>query len=438
LIDADEALRLGLVNRVVPPDQLQAATSDDEESGELTFGASVPEGAEVQLTEANREPILQDLDSQIKQMSDSYGEIPPGVALIFSCGIRKTILGSRATEEREIIRSYLGDKPFLGFYSYGEIAPLKEKEKSFLHHCTIGTLFIEAKDLRFDGVTNSSHSVENSFSPDTLHSISKNDLIQKVEMLQHKLKREHFKRLILEDAREQNLSLMTTINQEVRSLYTALEKEKSKTDELLLNILPDDVAEELKKSGKVKPIRYESVSVLFTDSKGFTAIASKLSPEQLVEELDFYFSKFDAIIDQYGLEKLKTIGDAYMCAGGLPVASNSHALDVVKAAMDMQKLMVRINEENLQKNKQTWELRIGINTGPILAGVIGQRKFAYDIWGDTVNIASRMESNGEPGRVNISQSTYELVQQEFVCEHRGKIMAKNKGEIDMYFVEGNR
>lgn len=214
-----------------------------------------------------------------------------------------------------------------------------------------------------------------------------------------------------------------------------ISKEKKRSDELLLNILPEETAEELKTTGTAKTKSFDSVSVLFTDFKNFTLASEKLSPDELVQEINSCFSEFDKIVTKYGIEKIKTIGDAYMCAGGLPVANSTHAEDVVKAGLEMQQFIARNKEERIAKGQPYFELRLGIHTGPVVAGVVGTKKFAYDIWGDTVNTASRMESSGEVGKVNISGATYELVKNKFKCIHRGKVQAKNKGEIDMYFVE---
>jgi len=221
----------------------------------------------------------------------------------------------------------------------------------------------------------------------------------------------------------------------VQKTKKIIEAEKEKSDKLLLNILPFETAEELKEKGSATPKQYELVTVLFTDFKGFTSIAEKLTPEFLVEELNHCFLEFDLIIDKYNLEKIKTIGDSYMCAGGIPVINSTNPVDAVRAGLEIQAYMERLKAERLVKGLDCWELRVGINTGKVIAGVVGKNKFAYDIWGDAVNIASRMESSGAPGKVNISGATYELVKDQFNCVHRGKIQAKNKGEIDMYFVE---
>lgn len=214
-----------------------------------------------------------------------------------------------------------------------------------------------------------------------------------------------------------------------------LDQQKDEIEQLLLNILPAEVAKELQLNGQATPRNFESVSVMFTDFKSFTVIADKMTPQDLVEELNKCFIAFDHIIGKYNLEKIKTIGDAYMCAGGIPSPDNRHAYNMVKASLEIQEYIIENNKRKLEAGLEAWHLRLGLHVGPIVAGVVGKRKYAYDIWGSTVNIASRMESNGEPGRVNISATTYELIKDEFECSYRGKIYAKNVGDIDMYFVE---
>ena len=215
-----------------------------------------------------------------------------------------------------------------------------------------------------------------------------------------------------------------------------IKKGKQRSDELLLNILPEEVADELKAKGSAAAKQFENVTVMFTDMKDFTRISETLSPTELVQSIHACFTAFDEIISKYNLEKIKTIGDAYMCAGGMPIASMTHAMDVVKAAREIRDFMAKRNvRDKSDDNAPVFEIRIGIHTGPVVAGIVGTRKFAYDIWGDTVNIAARMESSGEAGKINISASTFDLVKDKFTCVYRGKIKAKNKGEIDMYFVE---
>ncbi|MGB5479572.1 MAG: adenylate/guanylate cyclase domain-containing protein, partial [Eudoraea sp.] len=219
----------------------------------------------------------------------------------------------------------------------------------------------------------------------------------------------------------------------VKKTNKIIEEEKNRSENLLLNILPDETALELKQFGKVKAKKFDSVTVMFTDFKGFTSYSQNLSPELLVKTVDYYFSKFDAIMDKYDLEKIKTIGDAYMCAGGLPFPTKDHPYKMVQAAFEIAQVMEE-TKSNTPKDIVPFEVRIGINTGTIIAGVVGTRKFAYDIWGDTVNVAARMESLSEPGKVNVSQSTYLLIRDRYNCEHRGQIHVKNKGMMDMYYV----
>ncbi len=212
---------------------------------------------------------------------------------------------------------------------------------------------------------------------------------------------------------------------------------KKRSDDLLLNILPLEVAEELKLKGSAKAKQFESVTVMFTDFKNFTQISEKLKPDELVAEIDTCFKAFDDIITRHKIEKIKTMGDSYMCVGGLPISNSTHAMDVVLAGLEIQQYMLAHQQKSVREGRTPFEIRIGIHTGPVVAGIVGSKKFAYDIWGDAVNIASRMESSGEAGKVNISGSTFGLVKDQFPCEYRGKVEAKNKGEIDMYFVSRN-
>jgi class 3 adenylate cyclase/Tfp pilus assembly protein PilF len=223
----------------------------------------------------------------------------------------------------------------------------------------------------------------------------------------------------------------------IRKSRAIIKKERDRSEELLLNILPAEVAEELKEKGFAEARHFDEVTVLFSDFKGFTVMAEKLSPAELVHEIDYCFKKFDEITTKFGIEKIKTIGDAYMCAGGLPVTNKTNPTDIVMAALEIQNFMEILKTDRIKEDKPYFELRIGIHTGPVVAGIVGIKKFQYDIWGDTVNIASRMESSGAVGKVNISQMTYEKIRDQFECEYRGKIEAKNKGTVDMYFVKAS-
>lgn len=211
-----------------------------------------------------------------------------------------------------------------------------------------------------------------------------------------------------------------------------IEKEKNRSEALLLNILPEETALELKKYGKIKAKKFDLVTVLFTDFKGFTKYAEKEDPEHLVRSIDFYFKAFDEITTKYGLEKIKTIGDAYMCAGGLPTVNKTHARDVIYASREIIDLVQKEYESN--DDLIHFEIRIGVHTGPVVAGIVGVKKWQYDIWGDTVNIASRMEAKSEPGKVNLSEATYNEIKSEFPCIYRGEVEVKNRGALKMYFL----
>jgi class 3 adenylate cyclase/FixJ family two-component response regulator len=243
---------------------------------------------------------------------------------------------------------------------------------------------------------------------------------------------------LIEELKEYNEQLEEKVllrTKEIEKQKEIIEAAKLQSDSLLLNILPGEIADELKKFGKSYARKHDQVSVLFADIKGFTSIAEKLTPVKLVTQLDEVFGAFDNIIAKHGMEKIKTIGDAYMCACGLPLADNENAIKSVNAALDMQQFIKEFGAANKIQNLPVFEIRIGIHTGPLVAGVVGLKKFAYDIWGDAVNLASQMEQHSEPGKVNISGETYSLVKNSFNCTYRGKIETKSKGEVDMYFVD---
>ncbi|WP_417941106.1 adenylate/guanylate cyclase domain-containing protein [Flavobacterium sp. RS13.1] len=225
----------------------------------------------------------------------------------------------------------------------------------------------------------------------------------------------------------------------VRKSREALKIEKDRSEKLLLNILPEEIAEELKEKGFVNARDFNLVSILFTDFKSFTQTAEKMSPQDLVEEINVCFKAFDLISEKYDIEKIKTIGDSYMAAGGIPNPDQDSLKNIVLAGLEMQEFMIERKNQNSATNKPAFEMRLGIHAGPIVAGIVGVKKFQYDVWGDTVNTASRIESNGMAGKVNISDSLYNLIKQEkcFQFEYRGNIYAKGKGEIKMYFVVKN-
>ena len=227
------------------------------------------------------------------------------------------------------------------------------------------------------------------------------------------------------------------LEEKVEERTSDLKKEKEKSDELLLNILPFEIAQELKEKGSAEAKLHKNITVLFTDIKDFTALSMKMSPNELVKELDTCFRGFDNIISQYQIEKIKTIGDSYMAAGGLHGYGVNQVKEVVLAALDIQEFMIQRKNSQMVDDVPYFQIRIGVHTGPVVAGIVGVKKFQYDIWGDTVNIASRMESSSVVERVNISQSTKAFIEDNpnFVFHHRGKVSAKSLGEVDMFFVD---
>lgn len=220
-------------------------------------------------------------------------------------------------------------------------------------------------------------------------------------------------------------------NEELETALAEVESQKKISERLLANILPEKVAHELQSKGYADPMYFEDVTIILTDFAGFTNATAMLSAEELVDVLNTYFTAFDRIVDRYGLEKLKTIGDSYMCVSGLPERTGSHPVDAVLAALEMLEVV-----RQLEGNPVEWKMRVGIHTGPVIAGVVGIRKFAFDIWGESVNMASRMESSGEPNRVNISERTYSRVKDFFACESRGTIRTKDGRDVEMYFAAG--
>lgn len=214
-----------------------------------------------------------------------------------------------------------------------------------------------------------------------------------------------------------------------------IKTEKAKSDSLLLNILPTSVAEELKEFGKTSSFHYDEVTVMFTDFKGFTTFAEQNNPEDVVAMLDYYFRGFDAIISHYPIEKIKTIGDAYLCVSGAPEPNKKHASNMVQTALYFQEFVKSSQSKKFGKGSELLEMRIGLHTGPIVAGVVGSKKFAYDVWGDTVNIAARMEQSGEIGKINVSETVVAACGNDFDFHYRGELEAKNRGKLKMYFVE---
>lgn len=296
---------------------------------------------------------------------------------------------------------------------------------------------------------------------DTLHARETAEKLQQMEfskeMLTDSIAKAEEMRLLVENHQEElrqrtktrNILIVTTVGililtggifnrlQFTRKSKAELQLEKDRSESLLLNILPEEIAKELKEKGKADARDFFLVSIMFTDFKAFTETSSLLSAAELVYEVNACFEAFDGIIDKYNIEKIKTIGDAYMAAGGLPVPSDESVKNTVLAALEMQRFMEERKTNNISKNKAYFEMRVGIHSGPVVAGIVGVKKFQYDIWGDTVNTANRMETSGVVGKVNISRDTYEHIKEDsqFTFIYRGQIEVKGKGDLDMYFVD---
>lgn len=234
-----------------------------------------------------------------------------------------------------------------------------------------------------------------------------------------------------------NAQLYANLEEKVQERTAELNAEKAKSEDLLLNILPGFVADELKQTGRSRARKFEEAAVLFSDFVNFTTVSEQLEPEVLVAALSNYYEAFDRVVDRLGVEKIKTVGDSYLCVAGVPVPVENPSELMIRTGLEFIRETERINAERKSEGLPVFEIRVGINTGPVVAGVVGIKKFAYDIWGDTVNTAARMEQSSSAGRINISGSTHDRVKDLFNFEHRGKIHAKNKGEIDMYYVAMN-
>jgi len=266
-------------------------------------------------------------------------------------------------------------------------------------------------------------------------------LQKQVRSLTKKLERSEKNRIFLEQVWDRNSNLFKTLNREIeqqRQLihqqHKQLEKERQKSENLLLNILPHSIAQRLKEDQSLIADYYDSTTVLFADIVGFTELSETLSPSELVQFLNQIFSSFDNLVEKYQLEKIKTIGDAYMVAGGFPEPRHDHAEAIADLALEMQGSLAKCHTET----NQVFDMRIGIHTGPAVAGVIGNKKFIYDVWGDTVNTASRMESHGIAGQIQVSDATYKVLKGQYILKKRGLIEIKGKGRLTTYWLQGKK
>jgi class 3 adenylate cyclase len=330
----------------------------------------------------------------------------------------------------EIVRS-LGHKEYIsiGYLSLAQLDSARNNLRSAFEHFKMYKLYEDSilNETTTEQLAEMDARFESERKEQEIELLNKDSQIQQKEIAKQKLVRNGF---------VGGFALMLAFAAIFFVQRNRIQKEKDRSEELLLNILPYETAQELKTKGTADAQHIDEVTVLFTDFKGFTQLSEKLSPKELVAEINDCFSEFDRICERHGIEKIKTIGDAYMAAGGLPTANHTHAVDVVKAACEIRDFMNRRYNSvaNQLSVENRFQVRIGVHTGPVVAGIVGLKKFQYDIWGDTVNTANRMETSGEVGMVNISQSTYELVKDRFSCTYRGEVEAKGKGMLKMYFV----
>jgi class 3 adenylate cyclase/Tfp pilus assembly protein PilF len=364
------------------------------------------------------------------------------IAGIYQSMGQHTVSLQNYRQAEELAVSIGAQQNLLGIYSEtAEVyASMNDFKKAFEYNEKYNDLRLSLLDLEKDKALAKLKEYEEEKKQDEINILTKDAEIQKLNIKRQKLIRNSVALmgvllLALAIGLWQRYRYVRKTRNELAEKNVMIQKEKDKSDELLLNILPAETAEELKTKGRSEARQFEMVTVLFTDFKGFTQKAEQLTAAELVNEIDLCFKAFDQIISRHHIEKIKTIGDAYMCAGGLPVPNTTNPIDTVRAALEIRDFMDSLKEKRMKENRPYFEIRIGVHTGPVIAGIVGVKKFAYDIWGDTVNIASRMESSGEVGMVNISGITYEVVKEHFMCTHRGKIEAKNKGAVDMYFVE---
>jgi class 3 adenylate cyclase len=330
----------------------------------------------------------------------------------------------------EIVRP-LGHKEYIsiGYLSLAQLDSARNNLRSAFEHFKMYKLYEDSilNETTTEQLAEMDARFESERKEQEIELLNKDSQIQQKEIAKQKLVRNGF---------VGGFALMLAFAAIFFVQRNRIQKEKDRSEELLLNILPYETAQELKTKGTADAQHIDEVTVLFTDFKGFTQLSEKLSPKELVAEINDCFSEFDRICERHGIEKIKTIGDAYMAAGGLPTANHTHAVDVVKAACEIRDFMNRRYNSvaNQLSVENRFQVRIGVHTGPVVAGIVGLKKFQYDIWGDTVNTANRMETSGEVGMVNISQSTYELVKDRFSCTYRGEVEAKGKGMLKMYFV----
>ena len=401
---------------------MRTAIQVDERRRAVHFGGSIPQGALVRFCSPNIVKAIKHTVEQLQSFRAGTLETPltgdpadlssVDAIILFDCAIRSRSFGPYMRKEIRVIHE-LWDVPLVGFSSWGEIGNLPGARACGLHNTVISTVLIRERGRPVGGrppVEYSNEQVE--------HLIDGFAADATVESL----KRE------LTQFRKQK----TTLSHFLHLTYDDLERERKRSDDLLLNILPASVADRLKCGERNIADSAAAATILFADIVGFTVLSSCMSAGELVRILNSLFSSFDELAHKYGVEKIKTIGDAYMAVAGLPEPHPDHA----ERALCMARGLLEIMQDFNEKNGTELNLRIGLNTGPVVAGVIGKRKFSYDLWGDAVNVASRMESQGLPGRIHLTESTYRLLEHSHSFEGRGAIEIKGKGALNTYLYSG--
>jgi len=382
-----------------------------------------------------------------RDMNDELGIMSAlsGMAQIFA-GKGEPLRALEFFNESETIALRLGARSYLLNIYEGKavvFASVNDFRNAFAYNQKYLTLKDSVMTIERDKAVQMLKETENERKQQEIQILTKDAEIQKLSLRRQKIIRNSVAAiglliLIIAIGLLNRYLFVRKTRNELAEKNQIINHEKKRSDDLLLNILPAETAEELKNTGTSVARQFDMATVMFTDFKGFTQITEILSAQELVNEINHCFKAFDRIIARHNVEKIKTIGDAYMCAGGLPIANETNPTDVVSAALEIQEFMQALKKQKQEENRPYFDLRIGVHTGPVIAGIVGIKKFQYDIWGDTVNIAARMESSGDIGKVNISAATYEKVKDHFTCTYRGKIEAKNKGFVDMYFVEKAR
>ncbi len=394
---------------------VRVAIGIDKEQEAIVFGGSIPAGARVRFCSPNIVETIQHTAEQIQHFSDGLSDARVDGVLLFDCAVRSRSFGPYMKKELEVIKQ-LWNVPIAGFSSWGEIGNAPGRSCGY-HNTVISFVLIRDKTATYQ---KNETSLSNEAVEELVESIDEDN-------------KEVLKRQLATMRRQKNMlsNFLHLTSDDLDSTLLDVQREKKKADNLLLNILPTPIAGRLKQGETTIADNFESVTVLFSDLVGFTKLSSTMPSFKLVKLLNSLFSNFDELAIRYGAEKIKTIGDAYMAVAGLPEKREDHADVILKLAKGMLKVMQLFNE----KHGTQLAIRVGINSGPVIAGVIGKRKFIYDLWGDAVNIASRMESHGIPGQIQISEDTYGLLSQKTLFSSRGAQEIKGKGQMNTYITD---